>query len=382
MGKIPRIPGLGGAGTRRPHYEAPHRNPSSGHPDGSGRPRDHDGPDSRRRDGDPDSPRGRNDDDGRTTRDRRDRDGEDGDSGSRRDRDGEDRGGDVNVDVNVDAGGGDDSGNGSDSGSAGSCTPGGSTSPGGSSAPLAQQCDTEGITGAINDVVEALRKAQKMFNDGLNLLSKAIDAAQRMTLGLLPWLDGVQAAVKVAQFQMNLQYNAIIEVIEQLSAPWFIKCFGDKIVQGIGPKVEDLDADLDPANCASYRSWQGDASDKFFKRADLQYDASGQSLEGVMKFGQSMQIMGDIGISATITFLIDLGFCMVQLMMAIVEIALVPVGTAVSLGQIIAVAIEVLGLIAVFVTFCTTASSSATEFITAVENVPMSGRWPAGVARA
>lgn len=368
----PRIPGIPGGSSNRPHYDVPDRGPSTRrHPDG---------PDSRRHpdDRDPNSRRDRDGDD--RDPNGRDRDGgSDRDPNGRRDRGGEDdRGGDVNVDVGVDVNV-DNSGNGNGNNGGGQCTPGGGTTES-SGTPLADQCDTEGITGAINKVVDTLRQAQDMFNTGLNMLSDAIAAVQRVTFGLIPWLDSIQASVKIAQFQMNLQYNAIIEIIEQLSAPWFIKCFGDKIVQGIGPKVESFDELLDPKGRASYYSWQGDAADKFFTRAGLQYEASGDALEGVMKFGQEMQIMGDIGINATLVFLGDLAICLVELIAAIVEIALVPVGTAVSIGQILAVVVQVLTLISIFVTFCTTASSSASEFIAAVENVPMSGQWPAGVA--
>ncbi|OYN94922.1 hypothetical protein B0O41_0891 [Propionibacteriaceae bacterium ES.041] len=242
---------------------------------------------------------------------------------------------------------------------------------------LAKECDTGPLGVMVDGVVAAVEVLQTIFNGVMNTVQTAIDWANKITLGVIPWLDDVLAACRKGQEAVNKAYDIYQQALQGLVAPWYIKCIGEKIRDGMGPRTADFAESLDPSQLKSKESWQGAGAEAFFKAADKQQAAAGEAKGGVLTFGGSMVKLGDSGITATYTFLVAMSFAAVGLGLAIGKMAAVPAGTAIGAAEIIGLIAAIVATIKVFVDLVNSLASQAREFTSAVATVPMQGTWPA-----
>lgn len=242
---------------------------------------------------------------------------------------------------------------------------------------LSKTCDTGVLGFLIDSIINRLEVMQRGWDTMLRLVEKAIEWADRMTLGLIPWLDEVQRGIEAARVKVNESIDATQRGLKGLEAPWYIKCVGEKLRDGMAPRATAFADSLEPADLKSKESWKGEGANAFFKAADKQQEAAVEAKGGVLTFGNAMVTMGDGGITATNSFFVALGFGVVGLIQAIATMAAVPAGTAVGAAEVIAYFGAIVALIQAFVEWVNSATNQAREFTSAVATVPMQGNWPA-----
>ncbi|NNG21357.1 hypothetical protein HJ590_17705 [Naumannella sp. ID2617S] len=243
-------------------------------------------------------------------------------------------------------------------------------------AVLSRTCDAGILTdiiGGINTIIDGF---QGIFDTAMGFVQNAIDWANRLTLGTIPWLDDVLNACKEARQAVNRAIDKIQEGLKGLEAPWYMKCVGEKLRDGMGPRIEGFAQSLDPATLRCKQSWKGKGADAFFASADKQKKAADETLSGVPQFGDRMVQMADQGIVATVAFLFAIVILSIKIAIAIAKLPAVPAGTLLGTVELWALVAECIALIAAFVAYVLNASSQAERFTASVRDVPMKGAWP------
>lgn len=245
---------------------------------------------------------------------------------------------------------------------------------------LGGACNADGLHKVLDVVVRVRNPLPARLEAVFRVIQHAIDIANKLTLGTIPWLGQVRDACKKAADKVGEVLDRIRAAMQGLAAPWFIKCVGEKIQQGMVPRVSDFATSLDPNQLACKKSWKGDAADAFFVVADKQKEAADECKGGVQKLADAMVSLGNQGMVATVAFVLATVKLVIEIAVAIAAMAAVPVGTAIGAADIIKCVLMFVALLAAFLAFVMGAAAQAQSFTAAVREVPMGGTWPPAVA--
>lgn len=260
---------------------------------------------------------------------------------------------------------------------------------GATSAPSIEACSFRLDVQWILDIVD---NVQKMIEKVRNLCHQVLDKAEKILQklsGILTWfcwmpagkfaktvVDNACKVLRRAVDTIARIYDRVSESMKHVLAPWEVRSAGEQLRDQLAPKCADFAMTLHPGNLKSAgTSWTGPAAEKFTATMDRQYDHANTVAEAAKKFGESVQKIGADGVTTTVTFVTSLVVAIGGIIAGIIEMAAVPVGTAIGAAQVIGLVGAIFGYIMVYVKAMMGIIQQVSEMNNAASSVPGS-QWP------
>ncbi|WP_143937203.1 hypothetical protein [Tessaracoccus rhinocerotis] len=241
-------------------------------------------------------------------------------------------------------------------------------------------------------ILDIIDKVQNMIGKVKTFCHQVLDKAERILdklSGILTWfcwmpagkfakavVDNACRVLRRAVDTIATIYDRIYEAMKHVLAPWEVRSAGEQLRDQLAPKCADFAMTLHPGNLKSAGStWTGPAAEMFSSKMDRQYNHANDVAEAVKKFGQAVQKIGADGVTTTVTFITSLVTAIGGIIIAIVEMAAVPVGTAIGAAQVLALVAAIFTYIMVYVKAMMGIIAQVSEMNNAASSVPGS-QWP------
>lgn len=225
--------------------------------------------------------------------------------------------------------------------------------------PCAFQLDVQWILDIIDNVQKMIEKVKTFCHSVLDKAAKILDKLS----GILSWfcwmpagkfaktvVDNACQVLRRAVDTIATIYDRTYEAMKHVLAPWEVRSAGEQLRDQVAPKCADFAMALHPGNLKSAGvTWTGPAAEKFTATMDRQYNHANDVAEGAKAFGEAVQKIGADGVTTTVTFVTSLVTAIAGIIIAIIEMAAVPVGTAIGAAQILGLVAAILTYIMVYV---------------------------------
>lgn len=264
-------------------------------------------------------------------------------------------------------------------------------SSGGSSAsvPTIEACSFQLDVQWILDIIDNVKK---MIEKVKNFCHTVLDKAERILdklSGILSWfcwmpagkfaktvVDNACRVLRRAVDTIATIYDRVYEAMKHVLAPWEVRSAGEQLRDQVAPKCADFAMALHPGNLKSAGvTWTGPAAEKFSATMDRQYNHANEVAEAAKSFGEAVQKIGADGVTTTVTFVTSLVTAIAGIIIAIVEMAAVPVGTAIGAAQIMGLVAAILTYIMVYVKAMMGIINQVSEMNNAASSVT-GAQWP------
>lgn len=260
---------------------------------------------------------------------------------------------------------------------------------GGASASAIQACSFQLDVQWILDIVD---NVQKMIEKVRNLCHQVLDKAEKILQklsGILTWfcwmpagkfaktvVDNACRVLRRAVDTIAKIYDRVYEAMKHVLAPWEVRSAGEQLRDQLAPKCADFAMAVHPGNLKSMGvTWTGSAAEQHLAHMNRQYDHANTVAEAAKQFGEAVQKIGAEGVKTTVTFVTSLVVAIGGIIAGIIELAAVPVGTAIGAAQIMGLVGAIFGYIMVYVKAMMAIIQQVSEMNNAASAVPGS-QWP------
>ncbi|NHB84490.1 hypothetical protein G7085_07390 [Tessaracoccus sp. HDW20] len=245
----------------------------------------------------------------------------------------------------------------------------------------------------ILDIVDRVKKTVERISQVVN---QVLDVARRFLKalsGILDWFcwvpglgkfakSFVERACRIIQSTVNVINRGIqgtLEVFKHVLAPWEVRSAGKSIVDQLVPKCEAFALQYELGRLRSAGSWSGEASSSFFSSLTAQQDAAARVADGARKFGEAVHEMGAKGVETTVNFVTQYITAAVGVIISVLEMAAVPVGTALGAAQIVGLIAAIISYVMVWINAMASMISSMNTMSNAANQAVPGGAWPKAV---
>lgn len=259
----------------------------------------------------------------------------------------------------------------------------------GASVPTIDACsfqlDVQWILDIIDTVQRLIEKVRNFCHQVLDKAEKILDKLS----GILSWfcwmpagkfaktvVDNACKVLRRAVDTIATIYDRIYEAMKHVLAPWEVRSAGEQLRDQLAPKCADFAMTLHPGNLKSAGvTWTGPAAEKFTATMDRQYNHANDVAEAAKAFGEAVQKIGAEGVKTTVTFVTSLVTAIGGIIAGIIELAAVPVGTAIGAAQILGLVGAIFGYIMVYVNAMMGIIQQVSDMKNAASSVP-GAQWP------
>lgn len=245
----------------------------------------------------------------------------------------------------------------------------------------------------ILDIVDRVQKVAGDINrtvqNVLGVAQKCLEALSGI-LDWFCWIPGVgKFAKSVVEHACNVIKNTVsfitraiqtsLEVFKHVLAPWEVRSAGKSIADELAPKCQEFALRYEKGRFKSVETWTGEAADSFFSSIAAQQEAAKSTADGAKAFGDAVHEMGAKGVEITVTFVTQYITAAVGIITAALEMAAVPVGTAIGAAQIIGLIGAIIAYVMVWVNAMLGMISSMSTMSNAAHQAVPGGAWPVAV---
>lgn len=249
--------------------------------------------------------------------------------------------------------------------------------------------DVQWILDAIDRVKGYVRRIEDMMRMVVNTARRFLDALSGIA-GFFCWIPGlgkflkkvIRKAAQIIDNAVRAVSRAIqaqLEIMKHLLAPWEVRSAGKSIVDQLVPKCDAFALQYQKGHLKSAESWTGAASEAFFSAVEKQHETAVGVAEGAKAFGKAVHEMGAKGVETTVNFITQYITAAVGIIVAAIEMAAIPVGTAVGAAQILGLVGAIITYIMVWVNAMLSMISSMSAMENAAHQAVPGGQWPKAV---
>lgn len=254
-------------------------------------------------------------------------------------------------------------------------------SPGGSGNLSACEWSTP-----TNNALDMLEKLAKKSQETTEKISKALDCLQDSIDNYLGWMKWVVPAVNFVNQVLDIvrgmvqvvngAVQALNKIIPQLVAPWTIRDVGDKMINQFDAKFGSFVNAMAVENFKATYTWT-DQNGQYYKGKAVQQrrDGAEPARDSSKKFGESVKQLGEEAIDAVVTFISDVASGLIGIGKEANGLKAVKQAAKAAIKKI-AIALQILDLIASIVKFAYQIVSQTHAFISA--SVSELAQWPEG----
>lgn len=246
--------------------------------------------------------------------------------------------------------------------------------------------DVQWILDAVDRVQQVVKRIGDTVRKVVAIAQKILNALSGIA-DLFCWIPGVgkflkkviAAACKVIDNTVAFitrAINASLEVFKHVLAPWEVRSAGKSIADELAPKCQTFALQYQRGHFKSVETWTGSAADAFFAAIKVQEEAADSTAKGAKQFGDAVHAMGAKGVEITITFIVDYIKTAVAIIVAALEMAAVPAGTAIGAAQIIGLITKIIAYVMVWVNAMLGMISSMVIMENAAHQAVPGGTWP------
>lgn len=261
-----------------------------------------------------------------------------------------------------------------------------------SSVPTMEACafqlDVQWILDIVDNVQKMIEKVKNFCHTVLDKAEKILDKLS----GILSWfcwmpagkfaktvVDNACGVLRRAVDTIATIYDRTYEAMKHVLAPWEVRSAGEQLRDQLAPKCADFAMALHPGNLKSAGvSWTGPAAEKFSATMDRQHTHATDVADAAKEFGEAVQKIGADGVTTTVTFITSLVTAIAGIIIAVIELAAVPVGTAIGAAQIFGLVAAILTYIMVYVSAMMGIISQVSEMNNAASSVT-GAQWPQAI---
>lgn len=245
-------------------------------------------------------------------------------------------------------------------------------------------------------ILDIVDRVQKVVEDINRVVQSIIGVAQRFLealSGILDWFCWIPGVGKFAKGVVEQACKVIkttaaaiskgiqtsLEVFKHVLAPWEVRSAGKSIADELAPKCQEFALRYEKGRFVSAESWTGAAADSFFSTVSNQQAAAKGVADGAKQFGDAVHELGAKGVEITVTFVTQYITAAVGIITAALEMAAVPVGTAIGAAQIIGLIGAIISYVMVWINAMLSMIASMSTMANAAHQAVPGGSWPVAV---
>ena len=249
--------------------------------------------------------------------------------------------------------------------------------------------DVQWILDVVDRVKQVVERIGRTVQQVVRIAQKILGALGGIA-DLFCWMPGIGKVLKSAVEHackiidrtvgfITKGINTSLEVFKHVLAPWEVRSAGKSIADELAPKCQTFALQYQRGHFKSAETWTGDASDAFFASIKVQEEAADSTAKGAKAFGDAVHEMGAKGVDVTVTFVTQYITTAIGVIVAALEMAAVPVGTAIGAAQVIGLITKIIAYVMTWINAMIGLITSMVTMENAAHQAVPGGTWPPAV---